>query len=196
MNKIKKKPIELTESRWIALNYMKALIDVAREPFLILDARLRVISANPIFYQVFRVLPKQTENKFIYELGNNQWNIPKLKALLKRILPNKKIIKNYEVAHNFEKIGKRIMLFNAKQIDSLQLIIIALEDITDRRNFEKKLMDYNKDMETRIAERTRDLAYRIKELELVNKSMVGRELKMVKLKQDIEECGKKLKKSR
>lgn len=69
------------------------LVDLAREAFLILDANLRVISANEVFYQHFRVTPKQTENKHVDELGNGQWNIPELKRLLEEILLEKKVEK-------------------------------------------------------------------------------------------------------
>jgi PAS domain-containing protein len=112
---------------------METLIDVARECFLILDPELRVISANPIFYETFHVSEKQTENRFLYDLGNGQWNIPGLRSLLEKILPEKKIVKNYEVTHVFETIGEKVMLLNAREIDTVQLIILAIEDITPRK---------------------------------------------------------------
>jgi len=177
---------ELGESKKIALHYMKTLVEVARESFLILDSSLRVISANPIFYEIFQVTPKKTENKFLYELGNGQWNIPELRKLLEEILPEKKNVKNYEVKHNFEIIGKKSMLLNARQIDAVQLIILAIEDITPRKQLESQLAEYTKSLETKVKERTKELADRIKELESLNKSMVGRELKMMELKKEIK----------
>jgi transcriptional regulator with PAS, ATPase and Fis domain len=181
------KKVESAESKKLALHYMETLTEVARESFLILDAKLKVISVNPIFYQNFKVSPKETENKFIYDLGNGQWNIPELKNLLEKILPEKKVVKNYEVQHVFEAIGEKTMLLNASQIDSAQLIILAMEDITDRKMLEKKLADYTKELEIKVAERTKELDCRIKELESLNQSMVGRELKMVDLKKEIED---------
>ncbi len=186
------KQSELKESKKSALHYMETLVEVARESFLILDAGLTVISANPIFYQTFRVLPEQTENKFIYDLGNGQWNIPELRSLLERILPEKKTVKDYNVSHVFEAIGKKTIVLNARQIDSVQLIILAMEDITDRKDLEKKLADYTKELESKVAERTKELEGRVKELERMNEIMVGRELKMAELKAEIET----LKKSR
>lgn len=190
-SKIKKNQSERNTK--LALRYMTTLTAVAREPFLILNSDLRVLSANTIFYQNFQVTPRQTENKILYNLGNGQWNIPKLKKLIKEILPKKKIVNNYEVKHIFEKIGAKTILLNARQIDSEQLIIIAMEDITTRKILEEKLTKHSKDLEFEVAKRTKELAARIKELEILNKSMVGRELKMVELKKEIENIKKRLK---
>jgi hypothetical protein len=186
MKKKKTNGGKFAESKQTALHYMASLVEVARESFLILDPTLRIISANPTFYQAFRVLTKKTEGKFIYELGNGQWNIPKLKKLLEEILPKNKIVKNYEVNHIFETIGKKTMLLNARQLDSVQLIILAIEDITEKKNLEEKLADYTKGLEAKVAEHTTELADRIKELEELNKTMVGRELRMVELKKEIQ----------
>lgn len=167
-----------------ALHYMKTLVDVARESFLILDADLRVVEANPTFYQSFKVTAEETENVLLYKLGNGQWDIPELKKLLEEILPEKKEVRDYDVTHTFETIGNKTMILNAKQIDSVQLIILAIEDITERKGLEGKLAEYTKELEIKVAERTKELADKIKELESLNKTMIGRELKMVELKQE------------
>ncbi|MDP3778969.1 MAG: hypothetical protein Q8R30_02930 [bacterium] len=174
----------------LALHYMTTLIEVARESFLILDGDLRVISANPTFYQHFRVLPEETENNLLYELGNGQWNIPELKKLMEGILPKKKVVKDFEVTHIFEVIGQKTILLNARQIDSVQLIILAMEDISVRKKLEEKLVQAARDLEAEVEERTAELTGRVRELELLNKSMVGRELKMVELKKEIEKLKK------
>ena len=181
------------ESKEVALHYMKTLVDVARESFLILDAELRVVQANPTFYSNFKVTSKETEGVLLYKLGNGQWDIPELKKLLEKVLPEKKDVRDYEVTHIFETIGKKTILLNAKQIDSVQLIIIAMEDVTDRKNLEGKLAEYTKGLEAKVTERTAELTKKIEELESVNKSMVGRELKMVELKKEIENLKKKSK---
>jgi len=179
----------------LAMRYMKTLVEVAREPFLILDSNLRVISASPVFYQNFKVLPEETEGKFIYDLGNKQWNIPNLIKLLREILPQQKIVKDFEVSHEFMSIGKKIILLNARQIDSVQLIILAMEDITERIELEAKKVDYTKKLEEEVVKQTKNLADRIKELETLNKTMIGRELKMVELKKEIEDLKKWVKKT-
>lgn len=119
--------------------------------------------------------------------ANGQWNIPELKKLLEEVLPDKKDVKNFEVTHDFEAIGKKTILLNAKQIDSVQLIILAMEDISDRKDLERKLADYTKELEIKVVERTAELTARVKELESLNQSMIGREIKMVELKKEIED---------
>lgn len=185
------KPKKPKDSKEQALHYMKTLVDVARESFLILNSDLKVISANPIFYKTFEVKQGDTENKLLFDLGNGQWDIPELKKLLQKVLPEKKDVKNFEVKHTFQSIGEKTMLLNASQIDSVQLIIIALEDISLRKELEDKLSEHSKELEAKIAERTEQLAARVKELEQMNESMVGRELKMVELKKEIEHLKKK-----
>ena len=111
---------ELKKSKELALHYMQTLVEVERESFLILDSDLRVISANPVFYQNFRVTPTQTESKLLYELGNGQWNIPELKKLLENILPEKKVVKDYVVTHVFERIGEKTIRFCARTLYPLQ----------------------------------------------------------------------------
>lgn len=185
--------VSQSESKEQALHYMKTLVDVARESFLILDSDLRVVEANPTFYQTFKVTPEETENVLLYKLGNGQWNIPELKKLLEEILPDKKEVRDYAVIHTFEVIGEKIIELNAKQIDSVYLIIIAMEDITERKGLEGKLTEYTKGLEAKVLERTEELNKQIKELEFMNKSMVDRELKMVELKKENEELKKLIK---
>ena len=175
------------ESQELALHYMKTLVEVARESFLILDSNLRVVSANPTFYQNFQVSPEQTEGVLLYELGNGQWNILLLKSLLEEILPMKKVVKDYEVKHLFQKIGEKTILLNARQIDidTAHMIVLAMEDITVRKELEQKLAEYTTELELKVVERTKEIADRVRDLESLNQVMVGRELKMIELKKEL-----------
>ncbi len=116
--------------------YAEAIIETVPESILVLDAELRVKSANPAFYQTFQVSPEETENRFIYELGNGQWNIPRLRSLLEDILPKATEIEDFEVEHDFPNIGRRMMRLNARQIrqdHATELILLAIQDVTKRK---------------------------------------------------------------
>ncbi len=176
-----------------ALHFIKTFSDTAREPFLILNSDLKVVGANASFYKQFQVTQEDTENQLIYDLGNGQWDIPELRKLLGDILPKKKVFNDYEVSHIFPNIGLKIMLLNARQLDTTNQILLAIEDITAKREFERKAISYTKDLEVKVAERTKELNDRVKDLEELTQVMVGRELKMSELKKEIARI-RKLKK--
>jgi PAS domain S-box-containing protein len=123
--------------------FSDSVIDTIREPLIALDQDLRVVSVSRSFYEFFKVNPEETVGQLIYDLGNKQWDIPKLRELLENILPQKVSFDNYEVEHDFLTIGKRIMLLNARQIKRAlgkeRIILLAIEDITERRLIEEKL---------------------------------------------------------
>jgi two-component system CheB/CheR fusion protein len=140
-----------------ARNYAENIIDTVREPLIVLDEKLMVISANRSFYQVFKVKPGDTEEQYIYDLGNRQWDIPKLRELLEKILPKVTSFDNFEVEHNFLDIGKRIMLLNARKIfretNHTHSILLAIEDITERKEIENGLEKTRKELEaTKVSE--------------------------------------------
>jgi two-component sensor histidine kinase/PAS domain-containing protein len=114
------------------------IIDTVREPLLVLHADLRVQSANRAFYDRFKVDPAETEGRMVYDLGNRQWDIPDLRRLLGEVLPDNEFFENFEVEHEFEAIGRRHMLLNARRVDQLQLILLAIEDVTARRRAEQE----------------------------------------------------------
>lgn len=124
-------------------DYAEAILRTLPVPFLILRADLRVDSASDVFYKAFDVDAKESEGRLIYELGNRQWDIPDLRKLLEDILPQKNYFNGYEVTHEFESLGRRTMLLNARQVDSMDgtpdRIVLAIEDITERTQAEKSL---------------------------------------------------------
>ena len=140
-----------------AHEYSDSIINTVREPLISLDQNLRVVSASRSFYEVFKVNPKETVGQLIYDLGNKQWNIPKLRELLETILPQEATFDNYEVEHDFADIGRRIMLLNARQIQRAsgkeRIILLAIEDITERREIEDGLEKARKELAaTKISE--------------------------------------------
>ncbi len=125
--------------------FAENIINTVREPLLVLDDELRVIKASRSFYNFFKVTPEDTIGRLIYELGNHQWDIPKLRELLEKILPEKTSFDNYEVEHHFSSIGNRIMLLNARQIKrglgKEKIILLAFEDVTERKREERSLSE-------------------------------------------------------
>jgi two-component system cell cycle sensor histidine kinase PleC len=134
-----------------ATRYAESIVETVRGPLLVLDANLKIISANRNFYRTFKVTPSETIGSFIYDLGNKQWDIPELRELLEDILPKKEVFDDFDVIHNFQDIGHKIMLLNARQIyrkdiDS-KIILLAIEDITERRGIEIGLEKTRKELE-------------------------------------------------
>ena len=179
------------EERATAMHYIRTFSDTAREPFIILDLDLKVIGANESFFKNFRVSKEETENRFIYDLGDGQWNIPELRELLEQILPDKKVFNDFEVAHEFPNIGFKVMLLNARRLDSTQMILLAVEDITVKRAIEIKLANYTKELEKEVGTKTEELKVRVDELTKMNSLLIGRELKMVELKKEIADLKNK-----
>jgi two-component system CheB/CheR fusion protein len=131
--------------------YSESIINTVREPLIVLDQDLRVVTVSRSFYDFFKVKPEETVGQLIYDLGNKQWDIPKLRELLEDILPKKATFDNYEVEHNFADIGRRIMLLNARQIQRAsgkeRIILLAIEDITERKEIEAGLEKTRKELE-------------------------------------------------
>jgi two-component system cell cycle sensor histidine kinase PleC len=141
LEKTRKELEETKISEDAAREFSESIINTIREPLISLDQDLRVVSASRSFYEFFKVNPEETLGQLIYDLGNKQWDIPKLRELLETILPEKATFDNYEVEHDFATIGRRTMLLNARQIQRGQggkerIILLAIEDITDRREIE------------------------------------------------------------
>jgi PAS domain S-box-containing protein len=124
--------------------YADNIVATVREPLLVLDADLRVILANRSFYSTFQVTPEDTEGKLVYDLGDRQWDIPRLRELLEDILLKNTSFDDFEVEHSFETIGFKAMLLNARRIyqkeNQTHMILLAIEDITERRQMQEKLL--------------------------------------------------------
>jgi two-component system, chemotaxis family, CheB/CheR fusion protein len=114
----------------------EAIISASSAPLVVLDADLQVQRANDAFYNTFKVSPDVTEGRLIYDLGNRQWDIPQLRQLLEDIIPRNSVFNDYEVTHEFQTIGKRTMLLNARRLDNHEggskRILIGIDDVTER----------------------------------------------------------------
>jgi len=99
-----------------ALSYAQSIVDTVREPMLVLDGELRVVTASRAFSHTFNVSLDETEGQFIYNLGNGQWDIPALRTALEEVLPKQHTCQNFQVVHDFPMLGRRVMLLNARQL--------------------------------------------------------------------------------
>jgi PAS domain S-box-containing protein len=139
-----------------AREYAESIINTTREPLIALDRDLRVVSASRSFYAVFKAKPEETVGQLIYDLGNGQWNIPRLRELLETILPENTTFDDFEVEHDFASIGKRFMLLYARQIASSRsterTILLAIQDVTERKRSEHALEEAAKEREKLVNE--------------------------------------------
>jgi len=128
-----------------ARDYAENTIETVREPLIVLDAELRVESANRSFYRTFRVAPSATLGKSFFDLGNPPWDIPRLRTWMEEILPQNSRMEDFQFEHDFKQLGRRTMLLNARHIADPQRntrrILLAIEDITDRKQAEESLRE-------------------------------------------------------
>ena len=123
----------------------QSIVDTVREPVIVLDKALRVIAASRSFYAAFEVRPEETQGRLLYALGDGQWDIPKLRLLLEKIIPEHGVMEDYEVEHEFPDLGNRIMCLNARQVFYKEgadtTILLGIEDVTVRRQLEREKDD-------------------------------------------------------
>ncbi|HBG06336.1 MAG: hypothetical protein A2075_04580 [Geobacteraceae bacterium GWC2_58_44] len=137
--------LELEAGIQEAREYAENIVATVREPLVVLSFELKIITANNSFYDTFKVTPEETIGNFIYDLGNRQWDIPKLRVLFEEILPHDTVLNGYEVEHDFLDIGRKIMLLNAREIfrDKVgsRVILLAMEDITERKLADERIAE-------------------------------------------------------
>jgi len=123
----------------------QAIVDTVREPLLVLDNQFRVVTASRSFYATFQVKSEDTVGRLFYALGDGQWNIPGLRGRLEKIVPEHAVLEGYEVEQEYPGIGRRIMLLNARKVfyegNSHTSLLLAIEDVTDRRGLEREMKD-------------------------------------------------------
>ncbi len=142
MPELKRAHIEIEKLK-NALLYAEAIINAIHEPLIVLHSDLRIRNANHVFYKTFRIRPNYAEQKLIFELANGQWNIPRLKILLENLTDAKPSFDDFELTHNFKKIGKKILLLSARKLNMTgekgAIILLAINDVTEKKNYEERI---------------------------------------------------------
>ena len=143
------------------LDFAEAIVETVREPLVILNQNLEVMKANRTFYAMFQARREETEGRLIYDLGNGQWNIPQLRELLEDILPAHSTFRDFEVTHEFEHVGRKVMLLNGSEIFNpnaqARTILLAIEDVTERKRAEEALQKTNDELQHFAYALTHDL---------------------------------------
>ena len=159
-----------------ALKLAQSIINTIRQPFVVLDKDLRVITASRSFYTFFKVEPEKTVGKLIYDLSDNQWDIPKLRELLEIILPNKSHFDNYIVEESFETIGKRTMVLNAREIKGIsnkeRMILLAFEDASHLIHLGENLENFYRKLEVEKISISKNLEYSQGILNTIRESLI------------------------
>ena len=134
----------------------QAIVDTIRDPLLVLDQTLRVVAANRAFYQMFKVSSQDIHDRPIYALGEGQWDIPELRLLLEDVGPRHAAMEAYEVEWDLPIIGRRTMLLNAREVfnqrNTEKLVLLAIEDVTDRCAAERRTTELLQQKETLLQE--------------------------------------------
>ena len=118
------------------------LVETIRDGILVLDPDLTIRFANRSFCQTFAVAPEDTVGRRLYEIGNGQWDIPKLRSALEAIISGRETIEAFEVEYVFPSIGRRIMALNARKVyrpgNKIRQILLAIEDVTERTKLQRE----------------------------------------------------------
>jgi two-component sensor histidine kinase len=134
----------------------KAMVDTVRESLLVLDGTLRVVAASRSFYSTFKTTPEETLDRMVYDLGTGAWNNAALRMLLDRIIPEHGVMDNFEIEQVFPVIGQKTMLLNARKVfyegDANTTLLLAIEDITERRMIERQLQNISDQKDMLMAE--------------------------------------------
>lgn len=144
-----------------ASDFAQAIVETIPSPLLVLDGSQRILSANNAFYRKFKVSRADTEGQYIYDIGSQQWDIPQLRILLENILLQKTTVENYEIAADFPGLGTKVMIVNAhvisQQDKTTEMILLSLEDNTERKMAEEVLRRDKVKLEKLVQERSQEL---------------------------------------
>jgi two-component system CheB/CheR fusion protein len=139
-----------------ARDFAMLIIETAAAPLLVLDTDLRIKTANPAFYRAFHISPDEVEGRILYSLANGCWDIPRLREVLERVLPDRKVVHDFEFEQDFPGIGHRVLGLNARQLDGLQQILLGIDDVTSSKERDLRLAAIIESSDDAILSKTLD----------------------------------------
>ncbi len=155
-----------------ARDYANAIVETVRQPLVVLDSGFRVVTANHSFYDTFQISPDQAEKREIFGLAGGAWDIRDLRKLLEQVLPRNTRLNDFKLDHVFPKIGRRILLLNARRLEwpraTSGMILLAMEDVTDMESTTEALQESR--------ERLRNLAAGLLTAQEEERTRISREL--------------------
>jgi two-component system CheB/CheR fusion protein len=164
--------IEKQEQLNETLYYAESIFTTIREPLIILDGKLCIKTANASFYKKFNIKERETEGKLFFEIQNHQWDDHHIRSLLEKILREKECLTDFEIVLKFPVLGERTMLMNVRQIvnekTAEQLLLLAIEDVTERKVADHKIKTFTDELEKKVIERTAELKLSIEDLKQTN----------------------------
>jgi two-component sensor histidine kinase len=156
-----------------ARRFAERVVQTAPWPLLILDDQLHVIKGNAAFYEVFQTSPEEIEQRYLYALGNGQWDIPELRRMLGEVVPQNAEFQNFMVTHDFPDVGEKTVLVSARRIrrdeQEMDTILLGIEDITQQRQGEERIAAALREKEVLL----REVYHRVKNNLQIISSLLG-----------------------
>ena len=140
--------------------FAQSIVDTVRHPLLVLDGRLCVVAANPSFYRTFGTTSAATERHDFFEIDGGRWDQPRLRTLLREVIPRDRSFKDVEFEYDCPHLGRRVMVLDAHRVsrdDGTPMVLLAMEDDTERRRVRNELRRLNVELENRAVDRTAEL---------------------------------------
>jgi signal transduction histidine kinase len=156
-------------------SFARSIVETVRHPVLVLNAELRVVVANPAFYRTFGSTASATEGHGLFELDGGRWDQPGLRTLLKDVIPRDGSFKDHEVEYDCPFLGRRVMVLNAHRVarddDGMPMVLLSIEDDTERRRVRDELRRLNTELEQRVADRSAELESANRKLLAANREL-------------------------